>query len=53
MTEEEERALKEVQEEARVKILGDRRKTIRGILKAAEGTKNYRLSNGKRDTVIR
>ena len=46
MSEEEERELKAVQEESRVKILGDRRKTIRGILKAAEGTKNFRLSNG-------
>ena len=35
-----------VQEESRIKILGDRRKTIRGVLKAAEGTKNYRLNNG-------
>lgn len=45
MSEEEERELKIVTEEARVKILSDRRRTIRGILKAAEGTKNYRLAN--------
>jgi hypothetical protein len=35
-----------VEEESRLKILSDRRKTIRGILKAAEKTKNYRLQNG-------
>jgi len=46
LSEEEERELKIVQEESRVKILSDRRRTIRGILKAAEGTKNFRLANG-------
>ena len=35
-----------VEEESRLKILSDRRKTIRGVLKAAEKTKNYRLQNG-------
>jgi len=33
------------QEEARLQVLNDRRRTIRGVLKAAEGTKNYRLGN--------
>eukprot|EP00579_Thalassiosira_antarctica_P027810 CAMPEP_0202014352 /NCGR_PEP_ID=MMETSP0905-20130828/28825_1 /ASSEMBLY_ACC=CAM_ASM_000554 /TAXON_ID=420261 /ORGANISM="Thalassiosira antarctica, Strain CCMP982" /LENGTH=568 /DNA_ID=CAMNT_0048574227 /DNA_START=57 /DNA_END=1760 /DNA_ORIENTATION=- len=42
---EEENELKQVQEESRLKVLTDRRKTIRGILKAAEGSKNYRLEN--------
>lgn len=46
LSDEEEQELKRVQEESRLKILTDRRKTIRGILKAAEGTKNYRLQNG-------
>eukprot|EP00571_Detonula_confervacea_P012150 CAMPEP_0172311088 /NCGR_PEP_ID=MMETSP1058-20130122/13669_1 /TAXON_ID=83371 /ORGANISM="Detonula confervacea, Strain CCMP 353" /LENGTH=544 /DNA_ID=CAMNT_0013024149 /DNA_START=77 /DNA_END=1708 /DNA_ORIENTATION=+ len=45
LSEDEERELKLVQEESRMKVLTDRRKTIRGILKAAEGTKNYRLAN--------
>lgn len=45
LSEDEERELKQVQEESRIKVLTDRRKTIRGILKAAEGTKNYRLTN--------
>ncbi|KAL7520999.1 hypothetical protein ACHAWX_005689 [Stephanocyclus meneghinianus] len=35
-----------IEEESRVKILSDRRKTIRGILKAADGTRNFRLKNG-------
>jgi len=46
MSDDEERELKKVQEEARVKILTDRRKTIRGVLKAAEKQKNFRLNNG-------
>jgi len=46
LSDEDERELKRVEEESRMKILTDRRKTIRGILKAAEGTKNYRLQNG-------
>ena len=46
LSEEEEKELKAVQEESRLKVLTDRRKTIRGILKAAEGTKNYRIKNG-------
>ena len=46
LSEEEEKELKAVQEESRLKVLTDRRKTIRGILKAAEGTKNYRIQNG-------
>ena len=46
LSEEEERELKQVQEESRIKILGDRRKTIRGVLKSAEGTRNFRLNNG-------
>lgn len=46
LSDEDERELKRVEEESRMKILTDRRKTIRGILKAAEGTKNYRLRNG-------
>lgn len=39
------RALQPDQEEARLQVLSDRRRTIRGVLKAAEGTKNYRLGN--------
>ncbi len=46
LSDEDERELKRVEEESRMKILTDRRKTIRGILKAAEGTKNYRVRNG-------
>eukprot|EP00985_Skeletonema_marinoi_P026769 scaffold21052_cov101-Skeletonema_marinoi.AAC.3 len=46
LSDEEEQELRRVEEESRLKILTDRRKTIRGILKAAEGTKNYRLQNG-------
>ncbi|KAL7547616.1 hypothetical protein ACHAWF_010901 [Thalassiosira exigua] len=38
--------LRRVQEESRLKILGDRRKTIRTALKSAEGTKNFRAANG-------
>jgi len=45
LSEEEEKDLKRVQEESRVKVLTDRRKTIRGVLKAAESSKNYRLAN--------
>ena len=45
MSEEEEKELKKVQEESRLKVLTDRRKTIRGILKSAEGTKNFRIKN--------
>lgn len=45
MSEEEEKELKKVQEESRLKVLTDRRKTIRGILKSAEGTKNFRMKN--------
>ena len=46
LSEDEEQELKEAQEEARLKILSDRRKTIRWMLKAAEVTKNFRLKNG-------
>lgn len=46
LSDEEEQERRRVEEESRLKILSDRRKTIRGILKAAEGTKNYRLQNG-------
>lgn len=46
LSEEEEREVKEIEEKARLDILIGRRKTIRGILKAAEGTKNFRLNNG-------
>ena len=46
MSEDEERELQAVQEESRLRVLTDRRKTIRGILKAAESTKNYRITNG-------
>ena len=46
LSDEEEKELRRVEEESRIKILTDRRKTIRGVLKAAEGTKNYRLRNG-------
>ncbi|KAL9189607.1 hypothetical protein ACHAXT_009282 [Thalassiosira profunda] len=46
LSDEEEKELRQAQEESRLKVLKDRRKTIRGILKAAEGTKNYRLQNG-------
>lgn len=46
MSEDEERELQAVQEESRLRVLTDRRKTIRGILKAAESTKNYRINNG-------
>jgi uncharacterized membrane protein YdjX (TVP38/TMEM64 family) len=35
-----------IEEESRVKILKDRRKTIRGILKAADSTRVYRINNG-------
>lgn len=35
-----------VQEEARLKILQDRRKSIRGILKAAEAVRNFRIQEG-------
>mmetsp|Transcript_37585 Transcript_37585/g.69541 ORF Transcript_37585/g.69541 Transcript_37585/m.69541 type:complete len:525 (+) Transcript_37585:2-1576(+) len=45
LSEEEEKDLKRVQEESRVKVLTDRRKTIRGVLQAAESSKNYRLAN--------
>ena len=38
--------MKIVQEESRLKVLSDRRKTIRNILKSAEGTKNFRIKNG-------
>ncbi len=34
------------EEESRIKILNDRRRTIRGVLKAAESTKNFRIANG-------
>ncbi|KAL7538197.1 hypothetical protein ACHAXR_008352 [Thalassiosira sp. AJA248-18] len=46
LSEEEERELKIVQEESRLKVLTDRRKTIRGILKAAEGQKDLRQTIG-------
>ena len=46
MSEDEEREIQAVQEESRLRVLTDRRKTIRGILKAAEATKNYRINNG-------
>ena len=46
MSEEDEKELKKVQEESRLKVLTDRRRTIRGILKSAEGTKNFRIKNG-------
>jgi uncharacterized membrane protein YdjX (TVP38/TMEM64 family) len=46
LTEDEEQELQLLQEESRVKILNDRRRTIRGILKAAESTKNFRIANG-------
>eukprot|EP01082_Thalassiosira_pseudonana_P012229 g11017.t1 g11017 contig46:224560-226462(-) len=46
MSEEDEAELKRVQEESRMKVLTDRRKSIRGILKAAESSKNFRLQNG-------
>lgn len=46
LSEDEERELKIVQEESRLKVLSDRRKTIRNILKSAEGTKNFRIKNG-------
>ena len=46
LSEDEEQELRRVEEESRLKILTDRRKTIRGILKAAEGTKNFRIQNG-------
>lgn len=46
LSEEEERELKKVQEESRIKILSDRRRTIRGVLKAAESQKNFRIKNG-------
>ena len=46
LSDEDEKELRRVEEESRMKILTDRRKTIRGILKAAEGTKNYRIKNG-------
>lgn len=46
MSEDEERELQAVQEESRLRVLADRRKTIRGVLKAAESTKNYRTNNG-------
>lgn len=47
MSEEDEAELKRVQEESRMKVLTDRRKSIRGILKAAESSKNFRLQNGE------
>lgn len=46
LSDEEEQELRRVEEDSRLKVLTDRRKTIRGILKAAEGTKNYRIQNG-------
>lgn len=46
LSEDEERELKIIQEESRLKVLTDRRKTIRNILKSAEGTKNFRIKNG-------
>jgi uncharacterized membrane protein YdjX (TVP38/TMEM64 family) len=46
LTEDEEQELQLLQEESRIKILSDRRQTIRGILKAAESTKNFRITNG-------
>lgn len=36
-----------VEEEVRLKILGDRRKQVRSALKAAESLRNFRLSKGK------
>lgn len=35
-----------VEEEVRVKILGDRRKQVRSSLKAAESLRNFRIANG-------
>jgi len=46
LSDEEETELKRVQEESRLKVLADRRKTVRGVLKAAEGSKNFRLAKG-------
>jgi len=34
-----------VQEEARLRVLTDRRKTVRGVLRTAEGVKNFRIKN--------
>eukprot|EP00956_Cyclotella_meneghiniana_P014369 scaffold21494_cov72-Cyclotella_meneghiniana.AAC.5 len=36
----------EIEEESRIKVLSDRRKTIRGILKAADNTRLFRIANG-------
>lgn len=50
LSEEEEGEIKALQEKSRLTVLRDRRRTIRGVLKAADGTRNYRLANdGGRD----
>ena len=46
LSEEEEGEIKALQEKSRLTVLRDRRRTIRGVLKAADGTRNYRLANG-------
>jgi uncharacterized membrane protein YdjX (TVP38/TMEM64 family) len=38
-----------IQEESRLSMLSDRRRTIRGVLKAAEYTRNFRLYNAIND----
>lgn len=38
--------ISKIQEESRIAMLADRRRTIRGVLKAAEGIRNLRLRNG-------
>lgn len=35
-----------VEEEARLRVLGDRRRTIRGALKTAESVRNFRINTG-------
>ena len=39
--------LEEKEEEARLKVLESRRKTIRSALKSAESLKNFRVNNGR------
>ena len=36
-----------IEEESRIKVLSDRRKTIRGVLKAADGTRRFRIDKGE------
>jgi len=41
-----EKSIEELEEDARMLVLTDRRKTIRGTLRSAEALKNFRVNNG-------